>query len=912
MIGNWGIRHRVLLLALLPVVSLGLVLGIYLVNIRVHDLRAAQQALGHALAAQLAPASEYGVFSRNRAVLQALIEAAAEEPTVSSITITDADGQVLARAEGHPLQASGFTDRWGRRLGLATGFDQTTVFTQPITLQAVPTGEMGKLLDPQSRAAGLPRRLGTVRVELSQTELAARQAQIIVNGVLLALTCVALTLLLALAISASITAPIGRVIAMVRRFSEGDYGARAPERSGGEMGLLERGINRMADNAQHSQQQLLAQVDQATAELRETLEEMEIKNVELDLARKRALQASRAKTEFLANMSHEIRTPMNAIVGFAGLLAKTRLDADQREYLHTIQRSATTLLTLIDDVLGLSSIEAGTADTVAAPFDLRALLEEASAMLAPEAYQKELELFLEMPADMPVVYRGDAVKISRIVLNLLTNAVKFTDRGWVAIRVEPDAPGGARSGLRITVQDTGIGIQAERMPELFRPFSPLDGSPGRKHSGTGLGLAISKQLAQAMGARLTVTSTPGAGSEFSLHVPLQAADSPTPSTPPLAARALVYEAQPHATMALSHRLRYLGCESVICDTLSALPEKLRQAPAPFDLAVLSLGLRESRHGDNLYRLWQGLDPPPVLALVNSLDRDVQRKVAAAVGGPCLPKCADSPSLREELQALLQSGPSLSPRRGAVTGPTGPQPLTGLTVLVVEDNRINRQLIALQLGKLGAEVVEADSGQSALDRFAERRPDAVLLDLRLGAENGLEVARRINAAAGEHSLPILMLSAAREEASPNELSSAGIRRWLLKPVDEQALVQALLDTIRPLSAATRVAPADQAALPLQAAIAGLRPEILAMLREDLPKQREAVFAAWERNDRSALQTAIHKLHGTAALCKLARLEACCQALDTALRQQKGDASASYRKELEDALTQALAAIGATQP
>lgn len=906
MIRNWSIRNRVLLLALLPVLIFGSALSIYLIQVRVHDLKQSQRDIGISVSKQLAIASEYGVFSNNKSVLQQLVASAMQEPDVQSVTITRSDGTVLVSASRPAARTSRVTDDVAHSIGVDNQINNPLVFTAPIRLEPVSTGDFDQLLeDPDSKNAATvaaSTQLGQVRVQLSAYRFAQRQGELIVNSSIIALLCMALAILLALAISASVTSPIGRIVAMVRRFNDGDHDARVGVLSGGEIGTLEHDINEMANTAQGAERKLQSQVDEATNELRETLDEMEIKSVALDLARKRALEASRAKSEFLANMSHEIRTPMNAIVGFAGLLRKTRLDADQRDHLDTIQRSANSLLVLIEDVLSFARIEAGKPVLQELDLNLRELLEETMMLVAPDAYQKELELILDIPPEMPTEFRGDAVKLSRITANLLTNAVKFTERGFVRVSANLVQHEEGRSSVEITVKDTGIGISNARMKELFQPFTLLDTSPGRKYAGTGLGLAISQRLVEVMGGTLSVESEPGTGSEFRLAVPLEIQPTILPKRQyATRCRALVYEAQPEMARALFSRLKGKGVQVTQCATLAALTGLLRTRPSDFDLIVLSLGYRESRYSDNLYKLWEKMQPPPRLALISSLDSAMQQRVADAVGGACLPKCVDDLTLDEELVALLKRRNPVAAAAPARTDATTGDMLGGLHILIVEDNPVNGRLLSLQLEALGASVAVAETGPAALTRYSEQRPDCVLLDRRLDQESGLDVARQIAQASTGRPPALLILSAANQDLPDEDLHAAGIRAWLTKPVEDVALVKAILGALPARRQAVAPATPDSTELPVadvKSALLSLRPEVREMLAEELPNQHEGVIGAWRSNDMRALREAVHKLHGTAAFCKLGTLKNHCAELEAALREGAYEKAASLGDHLED--------------
>lgn len=886
MIRNWGIRSRVLLLVLVPVVCLGTLLGTYLTRVRVHDLQASEHVLGDTLANQLASASEYGVYSNNMRILETLAHTVAQEPGVEAITIADHDKHILVRVTRPINESHGFISNLSRRIGTETGLENTLTFTRSILLRSVADTKPGTSLQYAVKnriTAKIEYQvIGRVIVKLSEIRFVERQTQIIVNGGMIILSCLVFSILLALIIGGSVAVPITRVIEMVRRFSTGDHSARVSERSGGEIGQLESGINLMAANAERSQQELQSQVNQATTELRETMEEMEVKNVELDLARKRALEASKVKSEFLSNMSHEIRTPMNAIVGFSGLLAKTRLNKDQRYYLDTVQHSAATLLTLVDDVLGLQRLEA-TRPSLQTAFDLREMLEEAIKLLAHDAYQKELELILHLPVDLPMNYIGDAVKISRVVINLLSNAVKFTEYGYVNVNVNVLDRHTHTVTLCISIRDTGIGIHKEHIKDLFKPFTMFNAANNQRYSGTGLGLAISQQLMDTLGGSLSVSSHLGEGSEFRAELKLLLTDHTQQMEPvnPYA-EAVLYESQPVMAAALQARFEGLGLHLCVCHTLEQLSRQLHSAiDNPYRLVVLSMNYGEILDHRDICHLLSRFQNMHILTLINSLESSIQKRISEATGGICMPKCIDTPMLVKKIQQLLPRPTSSVVKKPQIT-PYASRPLSESRILVVEDNRINRELVVLQLQDLGADVGYANDGHSALTSFSEQRPDAIVLDMRLGQESGLDIADKITQLAGEHKVPILMLSATREQASIEVSRSLGICGWLLKPVDEQVLVNALLAVLP--TAPSKQQGQNNPLKQLNDELSQLRPEILDMLRQDLPMQQGLILSAWEAQDFSALRDSLHTLHGTAALCKLSILNTYCSDMENLLSKK----------------------------
>ncbi|MGA9852329.1 MAG: ATP-binding protein [Gammaproteobacteria bacterium] len=899
MIRNWSIRNRVLLLALLPVISLGVVLGGYFIHSRVHDLKSSQSALGHALVSQLASAAEYGLLTHNPQVLQRLARNAIRERNVESVTIADGIGHILAQAIQSTPQKPGFISDVARRIGAETGFEGELVFTRPITLQSISAGELSALSGNQDQRvqpqAGAARVLGKVTVTLSEVQFAESQAQIIVNGGLIVLACLAFGILLALAISGSVVAPIGRIIAMVGRFSSGDHAARVPANSGGELGRLEQQINHMAANAQRSQQELQEQVDQATAELRGTLEEMEIKSVELDLARKRAVEASRIKSEFLANMSHEIRTPMNAVLGFSDLLTRTPLNEGQQNYLTTLRQSAHALLALLDNVLNAARLETSEPGIQMHPFVLHDLLEEIVQISAMEAYTKQLELVLHIQGDTSRPLLGDRIKLTRAISNLVTNAIKFTDTGSVIIRSHTEPQRSGKVHVNIRVIDTGIGIRDQDRRRLFEPFFQVNGSADRQHGGAGLGLYITKKLIEQLGGSLTLTSALGHGSEFCLSLVFPTDDSaslPSPVSGMSGGKRkslLVYESQAQAADALLARLERLGWNMHLVTGLSQLPEFLqtRNLRDTYAAVLFSLSYTDLREPAQLDSLLTGAAMGfPCMALVNSVNAEIQADISRRIGGPCLPKSVSETTLGEHLDRMLSGAPAALPADARVNAPV----LRGLNIIVADDNRINRLLARILLEKCGATVLEAKTGQEVIDLEARHPVDLILLDMHMPGEDGWQVAKRLKSGSSAHrDTPIIALSAIRNEKSAQTLDEAGLAGWLTKPLEADTLRDAVLKHLRPMDAARYqagpVALRDSA--DLETAIADLRPSIRQMLTEDLPVQWQAIETAWRDQNFPQLGEQLHKLNGSAAFCRLASLHDACDRLENSLRHAKSE-------------------------
>ncbi len=459
----------------------------------------------------------------------------------------------------------------------------------------------------------------------------------------------------------------------------------------------------------------------------------------------RAEAASRAKGEFLANMSHEIRTPMNGVMGMVDLLHETRLSGEQRECVDTIKRSSQALLAIIDDILDFSKIEAGKLSLERIPFALGDVLEDAVELFAERAYQKGLEISCLASDDLPVEVLGDPTRVRQILLNLISNAVKFTDHGEVALSAEL-APDYATSGrIRFEVSDTGIGIDSEAVKRLFQSFSQADGSTTRRYGGTGLGLAISKQLALQMGGDLSVDSRAGVGSWFRFELVLPSVPAPALPIAPLELariRVLCVDDNASQRRVLVRQLHSAvgAVECVECaERAIARLREARAAGDAFDVLLLDLGLPDADGIELIGRLHSDLEfaGTRVVVFTGQLSR---RSAALDAGAAAV---LGKPTRRKRLLQALAQAVCESPEAevDAVAAPIASS-ASGARVLLVEDNVVNQRVALRMLQRLGCEVTVANHGREAVEWVEKRAFDLVLMDCQMPEMDGYSATRAI--------------------------------------------------------------------------------------------------------------------------------------------------------------------------
>ncbi|ECH5780978.1 two-component sensor histidine kinase BarA [Salmonella enterica subsp. enterica serovar Dublin] len=894
---NYSLRARMMILILAPTVLIGLLLSIFFVVHRYNDLQRQLEDADASIIEPLAVSSEYGMNLQNRESIGQLISVLHRRHSdiVRAISVYDDHNRLFVTSNFH-LDPSQMQLPAGapfpRRLSVDRHGD-IMILRTPIISESYSPDESA-IAD----AKNTKNMLGYVALELDLKSVRLQQYKEIFISSVMMLFCIGIALIFGWRLMRDVTGPIRNMVNTVDRIRRGQLDSRVEGFMLGELDMLKNGINSMAMSLAAYHEEMQHNIDQATSDLRETLEQMEIQNVELDLAKKRAQEAARIKSEFLANMSHELRTPLNGVIGFTRLTLKTELNPTQRDHLNTIERSANNLLAIINDVLDFSKLEAGKLILESIPFPLRNTLDEVVTLLAHSSHDKGLELTLNIKNDVPDNVIGDPLRLQQVITNLVGNAIKFTESGNIDILVEKRALSNTKVQIEVQIRDTGIGIPERDQSRLFQAFRQADASISRRHGGTGLGLVITQKLVNEMGGDISFHSQPNRGSTFWFHIHLDLNPNVIidgPSTACLAGKRLAY-IEPNATAAQCtlDLLSDTPVEVVYSPTFSALPL------AHYDIMILSVPVtfREPLTMQH-ERLAKAASMTDFLLLALPCHAQINaEKLKQGGAAACLLKPLTSTRLLPALTEYCQLNHHPEPLLMDTSKIT-------MTVMAVDDNPANLKLIGALLEDKVQHVELCDSGHQAVDRAKQMQFDLILMDIQMPDMDGIRACELIHQLPHQQQTPVIAVTAHAMAGQKEKLLSAGMNDYLAKPIEEEKLHNLLLRYKPGANVAARLMapePAEfifnpnatldwQLALRQAAGKPDLARDMLQMLIDFLPEVRNKIEEQLVGENPNGLVDLVHKLHGSCGYSGVPRMKNLCQLIEQQLR------SGVHEEELE---------------
>lgn len=838
LISRFKLQHLIILIVVLPFITLCTGLSIYYLNSSLkriekstlHHAQATLQATAAQIEQQLQdpsqaslttpPATSSNGKTNKQALysqLQHVINQAMADPAVRAAALhytptapTEKEARTASEASRkpmsrpvlmvgpnmHPIAATAeiqqqYDQKWHQHLSRKD--DQ---FPHQTMIPTAHTLRMRTPIFPNYQ----PRPKLTLELEIDLDRLTAERYEIYAASGAAMVISIIVSLIAASLISRQIQQPLERLKSGLSALAETDSTFEPNLNTFQEWAELERCVNAVVGSIAHAKEELEQSANQATEDLRQTLETIEIQNIELDLARKEALEASRVKSEFLANMSHEIRTPLNGIIGFTKLLLKSPLAHKHREYLDTIHKSSEGLLTIINDILDFSKIEAGKLALEHISFNLRETIEDALTMVSPMAHEKKLELINLFFAESNTPLLGDPLRIKQVITNLVNNAIKFTDHGCITVRTTTESVSDRYLILKVSVTDTGIGLTDNEQNNLFKAFSQGDASSARKYGGTGLGLVICKHLVRQMGGEIGFHSEHQTGSTFWFTLKLainQAAQPPIIESALAKRNILVFDADPLVRLSLRNILESAMMRVEEIDMLDAIFPKLthgKNTENYVDAVILGKAqepLSPSEIGD-LVNLIEEQYGRKSLVLCNTHELYLLQNRLPFPPGQILSKPVPQPKLHAALERILL-GASADDAAQLMETPQY-HPITPLSstvkVLCVDDNLSNLTLIRALLEELGVDVCTVDNGFKALEAVGQHSFDIIFMDIQMPQMDGVATTRKIRMLEPGERTPIIALTAHALPSEKQDLLKAGMDEYITKPVNEEQLIQIL--------------------------------------------------------------------------------------------------------------------------
>jgi len=843
---NNSIHLRFLAVALLPLLLITFALNLYTIDARKNDLTINLNTSGEMASDYLATVSDFALYSRNLALLETTAEAVVQIPDVTSVVYTDQNHGIIFSSGNFPeIALPSFSTRQ------VTPQHNFLFFKKPIYLSGI------EFTDYQEEASELEKNaelIGWVIVVVDQSSLLEKQQDIVTTSLWFSAVGFAVATILTYLLSLMLIAPIRQLTTTIKKMASGNLDIRAETGTKDELSVLANGINQLAKSVNEGKTNLEDRIRVATHQLQETLANLKKKNLELETAREDAETADQAKTDFLARMSHELRTPITSIQGFVRLLETSNLLENDRNYCQIIDQAALQLLTLIDDILAFSKLQSDTVELTHQPIDLAECTEQVVALFTPQAQRKGLELMIDYAPELPLHRIGDSIRIQQILSNLIANAIKFCEKGGVYVYLNTNE----QQEVLFEVQDTGIGILAEAQDQLFNAFSQADTSISRLYGGTGLGLSIVKNLVDLMKGQIDLRSTVGKGSCFQISIPLPLCDT-QPDWQVEQITVVLVGCQELIKNSVMHSFERFGITDIIVierekllSTVTTLSSNDRvilcpptQLPKDLDITKFMLEVREKT-------------PAKLILIATQFNFYQQFNAMERAALQPIAFLASPPPLSELHRALQQQTSNKSSTAVTISDL---QVLDGVNILIAEDNQFTRLLLDTLLSKLGAYCTLTSNGNEALAACQYDHFDLFLVDVHMPMKNGIATVQALRQSNNLNAgIPTLAVTADILQQEKKSLYEAGANGLLIKPLDEQELLEKICQQLN-------ISPPQEPMLTTDTS----HDVSVEVFRQEVCDLLDSARENLATNSITALRENIHQLLGIAGVFNLTLLE-----------------------------------------
>ncbi|MGK0499474.1 MAG: two-component system sensor histidine kinase BarA [Oceanicoccus sp.] len=873
-----------LLISIFPILLLTIIYSVYWTITPYQESKQRFLSSHHAIVSYIASTAEFAVFYSNTDLLQILAKSTIKNPEIDGVIFADSNGLILYQLGdlGPQQKTARLTDPTRLNSQKTLQSDLIWYFNAPIISSDLDVSDYDEADDSTAERDIV----GHVVLVVSSEDTVLAQQKMLFDNIALSLGCMLAAIFLSMRLSRAVSNPINILSKLTDEMALGKFDQRAPKFDLQELEKLGGSFNDMTARIEQSNRILSQRITDATRELQEKSDNLQIQNDQLEETQQQLQLASEVKDQFLAQMSHELRTPLTTVIGFNKLLNKTPVADQQKEYLRAIDQASTLLLALIDDILDVSKIRSSSIELEKRPFDLMRCIEDTLSMHAHTAQKKNIELVLLTDSDVPPVIVGDSLRLKQVFNNLISNAIKFTPQGDVVITLAICNNTQQAPTLVARVKDTGIGISAAQQQQLFQPFSQADNSISRRFGGSGLGLVICRQLIELMGGSISLESVEDQGTTIEFKLPLElisATVSLTSSQTQLISHQhalLIYE--PHSLARRALRSMALQWSSVVyaCGNQQALSLQLQETN--YHCLILSVGNTINQNDIALTELLttaRQYHAGPIL-LLSTIDETVQLASNKLLKSQANIRCLSKP-LRQ--QVMFEFLDSLINIHTVIKSPQQLAPLSGYQILIAEDNTLNSNLLNQLIRAAGASCEVVSNGSEAIAACNDKYYDAILMDMYMPETDGPTATNiiRNNSRRNADSF-IIGLTASTLQKDIVHFMASGANQVLAKPLDEELLLS-LLATLKPQQTTVIEAQSYNGFLAQSISSQQYKNEIKRLL--------PAIEAAWADGSIESMFDPCHQLLAVVDAAGSAQQGQALRRLHDAIQLQEGDAIAT---------------------